>query len=276
MKVPKAKVHEINIYYKVHGQGEPLVLIMGLAGIQKAWIFQIRAFKKYYQVITFDSRGTGKTGKPSEPYTVKMMAEDTIGLMDYLRVDKAHILGISLGGMIAQEMAINYPERVRSLILASTTAGGGEIGDTPLELRRAMGLQDGFSEANMRGVDFRSMDFKKVMSSIVSLSFNKRLFRMAFVPLSKIHVKRIGLINLMSQFEATRTHNTLDRLYLIEAPTLVITGTEDRLVPPHSSEALASRIPHAKLVKIKGGSHSLFMEMRGRFNREVLDFLRTN
>jgi pimeloyl-ACP methyl ester carboxylesterase len=276
MKMPKAEVKEVNIYYKVHGQGEPLLLIMGLTGIQRAWVFQIRAFKKYYQVITFDNRGRGKTGKPSEPYTIKMMAEDTVGLMDYLKVDKAHILGISLGGMIAQEMAINYPERVRKLILASTTAGGGGISDTPSELRRAMGLKDSFSEANVRGVDFRSMDFEKVMRAIVSLSFNKRLFRMVFVPLSKIHVKRIGLGNFMTQFEASRTHNTLDRLHLIEVPTLVITGTEDRLVPPRSSEALASRIPHARLVKIEGGSHSLFMEMRGRFNKEVLDFLRTN
>jgi pimeloyl-ACP methyl ester carboxylesterase len=203
-----------------------------------------------------------------------MMTEDTIGLMDYLGVDKAHILGVSLGGMIAQEIAINYPERVRKLILASTTAGGRGIGDTPLELLRAMGLQEGPSEANMRGVDFRSMDFKKVMRAIVSLSFNKRLFRLAFVPLSQIHIKSIGLSNFMAQFVATRTHNTLDRLHMIEAPTLVITGTRDRLMPPHSSEVLASRIPHAKLVKIEGGSHSLFMEMRSRFNKEVLDFLR--
>jgi 3-oxoadipate enol-lactonase len=276
MKMPKAKVKGINIYYKVHGHGEPLVLIMGLAGIQKAWIFQIRAFKKYYQVITFDNREVGKTDKSSEPCTIKMMAEDTIGLMDYLRVDKAHILGISLGGMIAQEIAINYPERVRKLILASTTAGGEEIIDSPLELLRAMGLKGDYSEADMSGIDFRRVDFEKVMRAIVSLSYNKRLFRTVFVPLSKTHIKSIGLSNLMAQFEATRTHNTLDRLHLIEAPTLVITGTRDRLVPPHSSEVIASRIPHAKLVKVEGGSHSLFMEMRGRFNKEVLDFLRSS
>jgi len=276
MRMPKAEVKEVNIYYKVHGQGEPLLLIMGLTGIQRAWVFQIRAFKKYYQVITFTNRGRGKADKPSEPYTVKMMAEDTVGLMAYLRVDKAHILGLSLGGMIAQEMAINHPERVRKLILASTTAGGRAIGDTPLELQRAMGLKGDSSEANMRGVDFRSMDFEKVMRATVSLSFNKRLFRMVFVPLSKIHLKRIGLSNFMAQFVATRTHNTLDRLHLIEAPTLVITGTRDRVVPPHYSEVLASRIPHARLVKVEGGSHSLFMEMRDRFNKEVLDFLRTS
>ncbi len=272
--MPKAKVNEINIYYKVHGQGEPLVLIMGFAGVQRAWIFQTRAFRKYYQVITFDSRGTGKSDKPSGPYTINMMAEDTVGLMDYLRVDKAHILGVSLGGMIAQEIAINYPQRVRRLILASTTAGREEIGDYPLELLRAMGLKEGFSEADMRSVDFRSVDFGKVMSSITSLSFNKRLYKMVFVPLSKIHVKSIGLSGLIAQFEASRGHSTLDRLHMIEAPTLVIIGTKDRLMPLHSSEVIASRIPNAKLVKIEGGAHSLFMEMRGRFNKEVLDFLR--
>jgi len=272
--MPKAKVKEINIYYKVHGRGEPLVLIQGLAGTHQAWFFQTRAFKKYYQVITFDNRGVGKTDKPSRPYTVKMMADDTVGLMDYLRVDKAHILGVSLGGMIAQEIAINYPERVRKLILGCTTAGTEEIGDYPLELLRAMGLEEGFSEADIRGLDLRSVDIGKVMSAIISLAFNRRLFKVVLVPLSKIYFKFVGINGVIEELEAARTHNTLDRLHMIEAPTLVITGTEDRLFPFHSSEVIANRIPNAKLVKVEGGSHSFFMEMRGRFNKEVRDFLR--
>src|SRR4030042_4310936 len=100
--MPKAKVNGININYKVQGEGEPLVLIMGYAGGQNGWIFQRRAFKKYYRVITFDNRGVGKTDKPGGAYSMKMMADDTAGLMEHLGIKKAHVLGVSMGGMHAQ------------------------------------------------------------------------------------------------------------------------------------------------------------------------------
>ncbi len=267
--MPSADVNGINVYYKVHGSGEPLVLIMGLGGGHGAWFFQIRAFKKSYQVITFDNRGIGKTDKTSESYTIKTMADDTIDLMDYLGVDKAHILGVSLGGMIAQEVAINYPQRVRKLVLGCTTAGEWEMSDTPSELLRAIGLEEGSTE-----VDIRSVNINRLMNSMVSLAFNKRLYRMVILPLTKVYMKSVGFEGLAGQFEAAAGHSTLDRLHLIEAPTLVITGAEDRLILPHSSEVIASRIPNARLVKVEGGSHTFLAEMRGRFNKEVLDFLR--
>ena len=267
--MPKANVNGINIYYEVHGQGEPLVLIQGLGGGHASWFFQTRAFKKHYRVITFDNRGIGKTDKSSDPYTIKTMADDTIGLMDYLGVDKAHILGASLGGMVAQEIAIGYPQRVRKLVLVCASTGEGDFADVHPELLRAIGTKEGSTEA-----DFRSVDFVKVMSVIISLAFNKRLYRMLFANISKVHMKLGRVAGHLEQMEAVVGHSTIDRLHLIEAPTLVITGTEDRIVSPHFSEVIASQIPNAKLVKVEGGSHAFFMEMRGRFNKEVLDFLK--
>jgi len=266
--MPKAKVSEINIYYEVHGQGEPLVLIQGLSGSHSAWVFQARAFKKHYQVITFDNRGAGKTGKSSGPYTIRTMAEDTIGLLDYLGVDKAHVLGISLGGMIAQEIAINHPEKVRKLVLACTSAGGERRTDIHPEMLVAIGVKEGTA-----AVDFSSVDPVESMSAIISLAFNRRLYRMVLLPLSRISMKLGGGAGHLEQMEAVVGYSTIDRLHLITARTLVITGTDDRIVPPHYSEVLASQIPNARLVKVEGGSHSFFVEMRGRFNREVLDFL---
>ena len=267
--MPKANVNGINVYYEVHGQGEPLVLIQGFGGGHEGWFFQTRAFKKHYRVITFDNRGIGKTDKSSGPYTIKTMADDAIGLMDYLGVDKAHILGASLGGMVALEIAIGYPERVSKLVLACTSTGEGEITDIHPEMLRAIGIKEGSTE-----VDFRSVDFVKAMSAIISLAFNKRLYRMLLLPISKVHMKLGGVGGHLEQMEAVAGHSIIDRLHLIEAPTLVITGMEDRIVSPHSSEVIESQIPNAKLVKVEGGSHAFFMEMRGRFNRDVLDFLR--
>jgi 3-oxoadipate enol-lactonase len=255
------------MYYEVHGKGVPLVMIQGFAGNHQAWFFQTPVFKKYYRAIIFDNRGIGRTDKSSEPYTIKTMAEDVIGLMDYLNIDKAHVLGLSLGGMVAQEIAISYPERVIKLVLGSTFAGR-EINDVHPKMVKAFAAPEGTAN-----IDFRSIPIEKVMYQMTSLAFNKRLYRMILLPLSKRSMKSINPEGHFKQMAAVSSYTTLDRLHLIKAPTLVITGTGDRIISPGASEVIASYIPNAKLVLVKGGSHAFFMEMRGRFNKEVLGFL---
>lgn len=264
--MPKVKVNGINMYYEVSGKGMPLVMIQGLAGNHQAWFLQTPVFRKYYRVVIFDNRGIGKTDQSSKPYTIRTMAEDVIGLMDYLAIDKAHILGLSLGGLVAQEIAISYPERVIKLILGSTFAGI-EINDNP-EMIKALGVSEVTTD-----VDVKSTDFRKLMSFMVSSAFNRRLFRMVQLPLSKLGMRSINASGYLMQMAAITGYTTLDRLHQINAPTLVITGTGDRLVPPGMSDLISSMIPNARLVKVKGGSHAFFMEMRGRFNKEVLNFL---
>jgi pimeloyl-ACP methyl ester carboxylesterase len=266
--MPRAPVNGINIYYQVHGKGVPLVMIQGFAGNHQAWFLQTPVFKKYYKVVIFDNRGIGRTDKSSEPYTIKTMADDVIGLMDYLKIDKAHILGLSLGGMVAQEIAISYPERVIKLVLGSTFASR-EVNDIQPRLMEAIGIHEGSTD-----VDISNMDFRRLMDFMVSAAFNRRLYRMAPVLLSKYGLRSVDPEGYLRQMQSVSGYSTLDRLHLIKAPTLVITGTGDRIISPSASEILASLIPNAKLVLVKGGSHAFFMEMRKRFNKEVLDFLR--
>jgi pimeloyl-ACP methyl ester carboxylesterase len=300
--MPTARVNEINMAYDVSGQGEPLVLIMGLGGTRQSWVFQKRPFSKHFKVITFDSRGIGKSDKPDEPYTMKTLADDTIGLMNCLNIGKAHVLGVSHGGRVAQEVAINYPERVDKLVLASTNTGAEGIDDLPPEVLHAFGRKERSSQSDIiyagmkrcticqaelqgkelwehmwaahrpqmlewaeEGIDFRQ---------IISLGFNKRLSRMFILPLARLQLRLGGIDSHIRLIEATVGNSTLDRLHLIKAPTLVILGTEDKFCPPRSIEAMSTRIPNARLVKIEGGSHNILVEMRSRFNREVLDFLR--
>ena len=267
--MPKARVNGVNVSYKVEGRGEPLVLIMGFAGPRMGWIFQRLAFRKCFQVITFDNRGVGSSDKPSGPYSMRTMADDTIGLMDHLGIDKAHILGVSMGGMIAQEVAINYPERVRKLVLGCTFARIDDLGGHSADYQKALGLGEGSSTDELRAIPLR-----KVLSAVFSLAFNSWLCKMSMVPVSKVYARFMATEGVAAQLEAILGHNTLDRLHMIKAPTLVITGTQDRLIRPGSSEAIANRIPNARLVGVEGGSHAFFVEMRSRFNREVLDFLR--
>ncbi len=301
--MPTAKVNGINMAYDVSGKGEPLVLIMGLGGTRGSWVFQKRAFSKHFKVITFDSRGMGKSDKPSEPFTMKTMADDTIGLMNHLGIDKAHVLGISHGGRVAQEVAINYPDRVNKLVLASTNTGAEGIDDLPPEVLIAFGSKERsgqsdiiyagmkkctICQAKLQGKALwehmwaahrprmlewarKNIDFGK----IISLGFNKRLSRMFILPLALLQLKLGGIDSHVKLIEATVGNTTLDRLHLIKAPTLVILGSEDQFCPPRTTEAIATRIPHTKLVKIEGGSHNILVEMKSRFNKEVLDFLRS-
>jgi len=122
--MPKANIGDMEIYYEEHGQGPPLVMILGLGQDTATWSFQIPELSNRLRLIVFDNRDCGKSSRCLDDYTTRTMAQDTIGLMDHLGIDQAHICGISMGGMIAQQVALVAPERVNSLILASTTFWG--------------------------------------------------------------------------------------------------------------------------------------------------------
>jgi pimeloyl-ACP methyl ester carboxylesterase len=122
--VPKAKVGDIQIYYEEYGEGPPLIMILGLGQDTATWGFQISEFSKHFRLILLDNRDSGRSSHCSETYTTETMACDVLGLMDHLGIERTHLLGTSMGGMIAQQVALMAPKRVISLILASTTSWG--------------------------------------------------------------------------------------------------------------------------------------------------------
>jgi len=264
--MPEAKVNGITIDYKVEGQGEPLIMIIGLSSNRSNWRLQTTLFKKYYRTITFDNRGSGKSDKPAGPYTTKTMADDTIDLMDHLGIEKAHVLGVSMGGMVAQELAINYPEKVDKLVLGCTFAWRDETSGFSSEINEAL---EAYERSSRDVVSLRSL-----ASVFIDLSFNKKFYGVLLLPFMKIAIRFSAITGFVEQLEAILTHDEADRLRMIKASTLVMTGTEDRVIKPISSDVIASLVPKAKLVKVLGGSHGFSGEMSGEFNREVLDFLR--
>jgi len=254
--MPKAHVNEVKLHYRVHGKGEPLVMIAGWGTDLRAWNFQLPAFRKYFRVVAFDNRGVGKSDRPSGPYSMKLMAADVIGLMDFLHIGAAHILGVSMGGMIAQEVAINYPERVLKLVLGCTFAIQGHgCGQTEEHSKQA------------------GQDLKQLKLTLASLANNNPVGRILAVLWLQL-MSRSWAAGFESQGAAIKGHDTSDRLHLIESPTLVIAGTKDRVIRPSSSQFIASKIPGARLVMIENGSHSMSLENRGEFNKAVLSFLR--
>jgi len=122
--MPQLRSNGINLYYEEHGSGDPLLLIMGFTVSSVGWHWNIPTFAQEFRTIVFDNRGGGQSDKPDEPYTMTMFADDTAGVLDNLGIDQAHVFGISMGGMIAQEFALRHPQRVKTLVLGCTNCGG--------------------------------------------------------------------------------------------------------------------------------------------------------
>jgi 3-oxoadipate enol-lactonase len=276
--MPVVKIGDIKIAYTERGKGEAVVLIMGLGAVKESWFMNIPTLSKYYRVVTFNSRGVGKTDRSGEAYTMSRMAEDTVSLLDALNIERAHVVGVSLGSMIAQEVAINFPQRVGKLILAATTPGMSDAANKEMwdkkivEMRRITGMGEDFDEriADNPG----SLNVVKIMVGITAHAFNRIIFRIPMVLGASYYFKKVGPGGVLDQLRAVSKHNTIDRLDQIKAPTLVMAGTGDKIVPTEFSRIVAQHIPGARFLEFEGGSHSFFMEMSKRFNREVVEFLK--
>ncbi len=267
----------IDLYYEEHGSGFPLLLIMGLAADSQAWMFQVPDLAPHYRVISFDNRGVGRSSKPAGPYTIAGMADDAAGLLHALGVERAHVVGVSMGGMIAQELVLRHPARVRGLVLGCTYPEP----DAEIHRTREQSITD---LGGSFGTDGEvQLDFAKIDPMTVFQSLMPRVFTPAFLMSDLPTLMQlfggalqwgISMDAIFAQAGAAMAHRTSDRLPQITAPTLVITGDADLLIPPSNSDILARAIPNARLVKIPGGSHGFNFETPKLFNQEVLAFLR--
>jgi pimeloyl-ACP methyl ester carboxylesterase len=266
--MPTARVGDISLHYEAHGEGEPLLLIMGYGADSNWWYMQTDAFSREYRVIVFDNRGTGLSDKPDVPYTMPMMADDAAGLLDALDIGTAHVYGVSMGGMIAQELVLHHPERVTSLILGCTMPGGHNA--VPPEPESLLFLLD-FERTRSLPLEQQAEELLPYLFSQGFLDRNRdrvgEFVSRAFEHPTPVHGYR-------RQSEAFMSFNVYDRLPEINAPTLVMAGTADRLVPVENARILASRIPNAELVIFENVGHGFNGEVAEESNKAVLDFLR--
>lgn len=262
-----AKVGDINIYYEIRGKGEPLVLIYGYVGHSGLWFRQIPILSKKYRVIAFDNRGVGRSDKPDTPYTMAMMAGDIAGLLDTIGIDTAHIFGISMGGMIAQHFALNYPQRAISLVLGCTYCGGVR---SILPKPEALAAFFDFER-------IQKMTPEEFVRQLMPFCFSQEFIEKNPDIVDKRVAKQLEYPTpahgATRQAEAIMGHDTYELLPKIKLPTLVIDGDSDRLIPVENSRILASRIPKVELVIIKGAGHEFFIEDAEEVNKIVLGFL---
>jgi len=262
--MPSVEAGDIRIFYEIHGEGEPLLLISGLGTDLSAWIFQVRDFSAEYRTIVFDNRDAGRTDISPGPYTVRTLARDVAALMDALGIERAHVLGLSMGGYIAQELALERPERIGSLILANTAAR--------LDSRGQL-IVDTWSRMVSAGID-RELFVRARLPWIFTggvLNEPGKVDAVLRATLSNPYVQSPE--GYRRQVEAVRGFDVIGRLGEISAPALVVAGWEDLLVPVRFSQELAAGIPGAELVVLEGG-HALFAEFHEAFDRAVLEFLR--
>ncbi len=256
------KVNGVSLHYEIVGQGEPLILIEGLGTATWLWWKQVPELSRHFRVVAYDLRGSGWSDKPDEPYSIPMFADDLADLMDALRIKQAHVLGISLGGYIAQEFALRYPQKVKRLILCSTgTNGPHATPPTPDIIVALMTPVAGQGDLRSRIALSLSAEYAATNPSDVEQMMAWRLDN----PQPAYAYNR----QLMSAVGWTSE----GRLGEITMPTLVMAGSEDRVVPPQNADVLVAGIPHAEKVILQGAGHLINVEKPDQFNKEVIRFL---
>jgi pimeloyl-ACP methyl ester carboxylesterase len=260
--MPKVKVNDIQMYYEVKGEGFPLMMINGLGGNLAGWDPRsIEAFSKKFKLILFDNRDAGRTDTSEREYTMETFADDTAGLMNALGISKAHIFGQSMGGMIAQEFAINYPEKTAKLVLCSTHCGGSKV------------VQPSQKVSRMLTIDTSGMSQEEYIRMFATIGFTDDYIKNSFDSL-KLRIQKslrypISAAGYKRQLNAIGKFNAYERLQQIKAPTLVLHGRKDVLIPPENGSILAEAIPNAKLVFFEKSAHILAEEIE-----EVIDVIK--
>lgn len=268
--MPFARVGGLGIYHEWHGAARapgslPVVLVMGLGGDVTAWAFQLPAFAPRHRCLVYDNRGAGRTEAPDAPWTIADMAGDLVGLLETLGVARAHLVGVSMGGAIAQEVALAAPDRVASLQLHATWAGGPDpefrAVVEAMRVMRVHGGREAFLRAFLPWV-FTAHAYRQ-----------QGAFVEALIQAALVSPHPQPLHGYLRQAAAVLDHDARDRLGQIRCPTLVSTGEEDRLTPPRMARELAARIPGARLVLLPGVGHGALWEAPDAFNALCLSFL---
>jgi 3-oxoadipate enol-lactonase len=263
--MPYAEVGDQRLYYEIHGQGEPLLCVTGIGLDVTGWRAQIPAWSRALRVVVFDNRDTGRSTYVTQPYEVRDLAADTIGLADQLELERFHLLGISLGGAVAQEVALSNPARVRSLTLCVSYAGSGLWGRE----RARLAVE---SSARKSDEEFVDEVMLLSLSEATYEGFGRHLRMMRRVVLENPYRQRRE--GFLRQLQASAGYEARDRLGSLTMPVHVIGVDQDVWIPVRKSHELAELIPGAKLSIISRAAHAVHAERPREFNAAVLDFLR--
>jgi len=259
--MPFVENQEAKIYWDEQGHGPPVLLIMGLGYPSLMWYRTRPVLAPRYRTIVLDNRGVGRSSMPPGPYPIALMASDAAAVLDAAGVESAHVFGISMGGMIAQEFALQYPKRVRSLILGCTASGGpravrAEADATQMIMARGQMAPEEAAQAAVPFIYDSGTPRARIDEDLA--------MRRPWFPRAEAY---------QAQLQGIIAWEAYSRLPQITAPTLVIHGETDRLVPPGNGKLIAERIPGAKLVLIPNAGHIFPTDQPEAAHHAVLEFL---
>jgi 3-oxoadipate enol-lactonase len=263
--MPHADLNGLEIHYDVHGEGDPLLCVHGLGCDRRAWVLQIQPFSENYKAVVFDNRDVGQSSLAPHDYSTADMAQDVLALADHLGLDSFHLLGISLGGMVSQQVALAAPERVRTLTLAVTHGGVQKAG----QLR-----------GHLLGAYARHLPLEDRVDNLLYLCYTEAFFENQ----AMFEFMRNALLEnpypqppeaFARQAAAGAHHDVRDRLGELTMPVHVIGAERDLMIPVWKSRELAALIPGSKLTIIEEQGHGVMWEAADRFNAAVTEFLAT-
>jgi pimeloyl-ACP methyl ester carboxylesterase len=263
-EIQTVPVGDIQVAYRVYGEGDPLLLIMGFGGTMDTWNPDVlAALAGKYRLILFDNRGMGGTTPGTKPFSIEQFAEDTLGLLQALKIERAYVLSWSMGTNVALELALRHPDRVNKLILYAANPGGSEsVPPSPEVIKR---LADTSGSEQQRGQ--RLLELLLPVDWIqANVSYVQRIFSGASETSSPESIGREA--QAIADWKGC-----YDRLPSIKSRTLLITGTGDLIAPPGNSLKMVQQIPGAWLVQFNGGGHGIMYQFPDSFSRVVLDFL---
>jgi pimeloyl-ACP methyl ester carboxylesterase len=262
--MPVCRLSGLELYYVERGQGEPLIFLNGLAGDSMSWMGQLKSFSRQFRCIAIDNRDVGQSTYVDANYTTKELAQDLIGLCQQLRLGPAHVVGVSMGGMIAQEVALAAPDRVASLVLVNTLAAADDWFRGTLDL---------FKLIREQGPDTATF-FSRILPWWVSHEFFRDSGRTSWLMwLLSQNPYAQKLEGFQRQLAAVAKHHTVDRLHEIRCPVLILSGADDHIMPPRFAQEMKRAIPHAVLQQIPGVGHALALENPVLFNSSLQHFL---
>jgi pimeloyl-ACP methyl ester carboxylesterase len=262
--MPICQLPDATLFYAERGQGEALVFLNGLSGDHLYWAGQLRTFSKHYRCLAVDNRDVGRSSLASGPYTTRDLACDVAVLLEQARVPAAHVIGLSMGGMIAQELALARPDLVRSLLLVNTLARSDDWFRGTL---RAFALI-------RRQVPDTPAFFDAILPWWVSHRFLENEDRTAWLRwLLQQNPHPQPLDGFLRQLDALAHHDALDRLPLVRCPVLILGGEDDCVCPPRYSRQAHEHMPHAELVLLPGVGHAAPIEDPAQFNGHLARFL---
>lgn len=265
--MPKTTSNGIEHYYEIHGRGKPLVLISGLGYSLWQWHKMVPYLAERFQVVAFDNRGVGQSDKPAGPYTAQMLAADTVGLLDALDIEKAIVMGHSMGGFIAQAIALEFPERVEKLILCSTNFGGPR--HVPVTEEAMKVLMDVSSDALTRFnnglVVSTAPGWADRNPEIIEEWVKWRVANPIEPTLYQAQLAiGLGLLPEEAAFES--------KLPRLDIPTLILFGAHDKVVPPANAELLSKQIANSRVVIFPDAGHFFPIEIPEAASRAVIEF----